>query len=272
MGTSDGSFGPASLRVAAAAGRLLYDPRMDEGFDRAGIFNDDYLYFYAERLSEAATREEVDRLCSVSGLQPGERVLDLACGHGRIANRLAALGAQVTGLDATSEFLRLARAEASRLGVTVDYVEGDMRRLPWEAAFDLVVSWFTSFGYFGDEDNRRVLAEAHKVLRPGGRVVIDLNDRDALMRRYLPCVVVDRDGDLMIDQHAFHPLTGRSNVTRTVIRDGQVRTSRFFTRLFGFTELRDWLEAAGFTDVNGYGIDGNPLTAHSPRMTITAIR
>lgn len=245
---------------------------MDEGFDRAGIFNDDYLYFYAERLSEAATRDEVAQLRSISGLQPGERVLDLACGHGRIGNRLAALGAQVTGIDATSDFLRLARAEASELGVTVDYVEGDMRHLPWEAEFDLVVSWFTSFGYFGDDDNRRVLVEVHKALRPSGRVVIDLNHRDDLMRRYLPCVVVERDGDLMIDQHAFDPLTGRSNATRTVIRDGQVRRSHFFTRLFSFTELRDWLEAAGFTDVNGYGIDGNPLAADSPRMTVTAIR
>jgi SAM-dependent methyltransferase len=244
---------------------------MDEGFDRAGIFNDDYLYFYAERLSEAATRDEVAHLRSISGLQPGERVLDLACGHGRISNRLATLGAQVTGLDATSEFLRLARAEASELGVTVDYVEGDMRHLAWEAEFDLVVSWFTSFGYFGDEDNRRVLAEVHKVLRPSGRVVMDLNHRDDLMRRYLPCVVVERDGDLMIDQHAFDPLTGRSNVTRTIIRDGQVRRSQFFTRLLSFTELRDWLEAAGFTYVNGYGI-GGPLTANSPRMTVTAVR
>jgi len=245
---------------------------MDEGFDRAGIFNDDYLYFYAERLSQAATSDEVARLCSVSGLQPGDRVLDLACGHGRIANRLAALGAQVTGLDATSEFLRLARAEASQLGVAVDYVEGDMRHLPWDADFDLVVSWFTSFGYFGDRDNRKILAQAHKVLRPGGRVVIDLNHRDELMRRYLPCVVAERDGNLMIDQHAFDPLTGRSNVTRTIIRDGQVRRSAFFTRLFSFTELRDWLDAAGFTDVKGYGIEGNPLTAYCPRMTVTAIR
>jgi hypothetical protein len=91
------------------------------------------------------------------------------------------------------------------------------------------------------------------------------------MRRYLPCVVVERDGDLMIDQHAFDPLTGRSNATRTIIRDGQVRRSQFFTRLFSFTELRDWLEAAGFTDVNGNGI-GGPLTANSPRMTVTAVR
>ncbi|HEV2375003.1 MAG TPA: hypothetical protein VGS19_22940 [Streptosporangiaceae bacterium] len=85
-------------------------------------------------------------------------------------------------------------------------------------------------------------------------------------------MVVERDGDLMIDQNAFDPLTGRSNATRTIVRDGQVRRSDFFTRLFSFTELRDWLEAAGFTDVNGYGVDGNPLTADSPRMTVTATR
>jgi SAM-dependent methyltransferase len=245
---------------------------MQNGFDRESVFNDDYLYFAAERLSDAATDREVSVLRTISGLQPGSSVLDLACGHGRIANRLAVLGADVTGLDATPEFLDLARAGASALGVSVRYVDGDMRRLPYAAEFDIVVSWFTAFGYFGDDDNRQVLAEIHRVLRPGGRAVIDLNNRDDLMRRYLPFVVVERDGNMMIDRHAFDPLTGRSNVTRSTVRDGRVRTSQFFTRLFSFTELRDWLAGAGFGEVAGYGPDGGPLTADSPRMIVRATR
>jgi SAM-dependent methyltransferase len=77
-------------------------------------------------------------------------VLDLACGHGRIANRLAARGARVTGLDATPLFLDLARRDANARGVDVDYLEGDMRTLPWTGRFDRVVNWFTAFGYFDD--------------------------------------------------------------------------------------------------------------------------
>ncbi|MEV5328694.1 class I SAM-dependent methyltransferase [Nonomuraea sp. NPDC052634] len=76
------------------------------------------------------------------------------------ANRLAARGCRVTGLDSSQPFLDRARTTAGELGVTVDYVHGDMRRLPWTGRFDRVVSWFTAFGYFDDADDRRVLAQA----------------------------------------------------------------------------------------------------------------
>jgi 2-polyprenyl-3-methyl-5-hydroxy-6-metoxy-1,4-benzoquinol methylase len=96
------------------------------------------------------------------GLADGAEVLDLACGHGRIANRLAGMGARVTGLDATPLFLDLGRADARRRGVTVDYVHGDMRAIPWTDRFEAVVSWFTAYGYFDDAQNRTVLAQVYQ--------------------------------------------------------------------------------------------------------------
>ena len=137
-------------------------------------------------------------------------VLDLACGHGRIANRLAERGCRVTGLDAVPLFLDRARRDAEVRGVEVTYVEGDMRSLPWEGRFDRVVNWFTAFGYFDDDGNRRVLAETAKALRPGGRFAVELNNRDAIVRGFQPASVVDKDGDMVIDRHRMEPLTGRS--------------------------------------------------------------
>lgn len=94
-------------------------------------------------------------------------VLDLACGHGRIAARLAQRGCHLTGLDSSPLFLQLARQDAEARSVTVDYVHGDMRDLPWSARLDRIINWFTAFGYFDDADNRRVLAQAAAALKPG---------------------------------------------------------------------------------------------------------
>src|SRR5262249_46965778 len=69
-------------------------------------------------------------------LRPGMSVLDLACGHGELANRLAARGCQVTGLDYSAVFLDRARADAAAAGVSADYMAGDMRQLPWTGRFD----------------------------------------------------------------------------------------------------------------------------------------
>ncbi|HUB40901.1 MAG TPA: class I SAM-dependent methyltransferase [Streptosporangiaceae bacterium] len=238
-------------------------------FDAKGVFDDDYLYFFADGLAERSAAE-AHLIWHLLDLEPGMEVLDLACGHGRIANRLAERGCRVTGLDATPLFLQRARADADALGVTVDYVQADMRELPWRSRFDRIVNWFTAFGYFDDAANKQVLAQAASALKPGGRLIVELNNYPVLMRGYLPSVVHERNGELVVDQHRLDPLASHSIVTRTVIRGGTMRQTRFFTRLLTFPELRDWLLSAGFLTVRGYGEDGNPLTAEHRRLIAVA--
>ena len=233
-------------------------------------FGEDYLHFYESFLTDELSETQTERIWRLLGLEPGVEVLDVPCGHGRIANRLAARGARVTGLDADALFLDRARADAAAGGVEVEYVEGDMRTLPWEERFDLVLNWFTSFGYFDDDGNRAWVREARKALRPGGRLVLDLWNRDAMSGVWLPVTMNERDGDLLIDRHHFDVLTGRAETDRVLVRDGRVRTVRFSVRCFTFTELRDWLLDAGFTGVAGSGPEGEPLTLQVRRMMVVA--
>lgn len=241
-------------------------------FDFEQVFDEDYLYFYAPSLDDVADAQ-ADAIWRLLELDRGVEVLDLACGHGRIANALAGRGALVTGLDATAPFLDRARAKASELGVNVDYVEGDMRSLPFpDGRFDHVVSWFTSFGYFDDQENRGVLREAHRVLRPGGSLLIENNNLAELLPRWLPSVVVERDSGLAIDRSLFDPTTGRANTERTIVRDGRVRHFSFSVRMFIAVELRDWLLDAGFSTAASVDHEGGSLTARSPRMVTIARR
>ena len=141
-------------------------------FDFEGVFDDDYLYFYEDMLRER-TDEEVEKIAGLLELDAGAEILDCPCGHGRISNGLAERGFRVTGIDASETFLQRARVDAQSLGVDVDYVHGDMRDLPWRERFDALVNWFTSFGYFSDEQNKAVLRQFHDALRPGGRLVLE---------------------------------------------------------------------------------------------------
>lgn len=244
-----------------------------DDWSREELFDDDYLYFYASRHADELSDAEAARVWELLELRAGDEVLDLACGHGRIANRLAARGAAVTGLDATPQFLELARSDAAERGVDVEYVQGDMRELPWNGRFDAVVSWFTAFGYFDDAGNKAVLDQVVSALRPGGRFVVELNHKDGLLPLYRPAFVDDRgNGDMLIDRMEYDPLTSRSNTWRTVVRGGRARTTFYFVRMFSFTELRDWLLEAGFGAVEGFAGDGGELTALARRMILVATK
>ena len=240
------------------------------------VFGEDYLHFYEGWLDGELSDSQAELVWELLGLRAGDEVLDVPCGHGRIANRLAAKGARVTGVDADAFFLDRARADAAargvEVGVEVEYVHGDMRELPWEGRFDAVVNWFTSFGYFDDEGNRAWLETALRTLKPGGRLAIDVHSRDAFVRNLVPADVVERDGDLLVDRHAFDVGTGRATTERWVVRGGVVRKTEYSVRFYTFTELRTLLLDAGFALVEGLGHDGEPLTLESRRMIVIATR
>jgi SAM-dependent methyltransferase len=243
---------------------------MSSEFPRDELFDEDYLYFYEELLTPERTAAEVELIWKLLELEPGLELLDVACGHGRIANPLAERGMQVTGVDATPLFLELARKDAAERGVEVEYVEGDMRSLPWTERFDRVLCWFTSFGYFSDDENRHVLGEAFRALKPGGLFAVEMNNLLRLLRVWADEVVTERGEDRMIDRHRFDIQTNRSLDERTIIRGGKRRTVEFSVRSFSPAELRDWLLAAGFREAVAYAEDGEPLTLEHEgrRMTV----
>lgn len=243
----------------------------DERFDVEAVFDvDDYLYFYETLLTAERTAREVELIWQLLDLRPGMAVLDLACGHGRIANQLAVRECAVTGIDVTPGFLEVARRDAAALGVSGEYVAGDMRALPWTARFDHIINWFTAYGYFDDEENRAVLQEAYRALKPGGTLLIEHINRDAVLRNLQQAHISERDGNYMLDQSRYDVASGRIYTERTTIRDSKTKRAQFFVRLFTYPEIATWLRETGFVEVRGYDSAGEVLKLDSWRMIVVA--
>ena len=242
-----------------------------------GLFDEDYLYFYDAILTPERSDAETEAIVQLGGLQPEMTVLDVPCGHGRLANRLASRGLSVTGLDSSKLFLDVARKDAADRGVEVEYVEGDLRAIPWEGRFDTLLNWFTSFGYFDDDANREVLAGFRRALKPGGKLLLETINRERVLRlqQALPpgriaTFVGERGDDLMIDKVSFDPATGCTVTERIIVRAGRVRRVHFAVRTFTVPEIRDWVIGAGFAAFDALGSDGEPYHIDSDRLVVVA--
>jgi ubiquinone/menaquinone biosynthesis C-methylase UbiE len=130
---------------------------------------DDFSRDY-EEMAEPNTRRFAIALADQLGVQADERVIDIACGPGALALHLAGQGAKVTAIDHSPAMVaRLrSRAEEQGLPLTAEAMDGQALGFP-DDGFDLA---FSAFGIFLFPDNEAGLAEAVRVVRPGGRVAL----------------------------------------------------------------------------------------------------
>ena len=122
-----------------------------------------------------------------SKITAADEVLDMGCGTGRFTLPLAKLAKKVTGLDASAAMIEQARLKAEQQGLTIEFYEADMERLPFEdQSFDVVVSMLALM-HIPLESRQQVFLEASRVLRPGGRLLVSV--KNSLFERLSP---VDR--------------------------------------------------------------------------------
>jgi SAM-dependent methyltransferase len=247
---------------------LIGSPSKTEWFDDDSFWIDQYAVMFSDqRFTEAA--DQAEKLIRLVNPQ-GREVLDLGCGPGRFAIPLAQRGFRVTGVDRTAFLLEKARRRAEAAQVEIGWVQQDMREFIRPSAFDLVISMFTSFGYFADSrDDLTVLRNMLRNLKPGGACIIDVKGKEGVARTLQPTTAEVRpDGAIVVKR--CHVVDEWTRVRNEVIvtREGQPRrTFSFDVTLYSGQELRDRLESAGFGDVKLYGdLSGGEYGLNAERL------
>lgn len=149
----------------------------DQAFAKASIGSKHFVDLAAK---------QTEFLDSVLQLPSGAKILDVPCGVGRHSLQFARRGYQVTGIDISSACLSIAKKRFAHRNIK--YQIGDMSDLrAFKGKFDCVLNLFTSFGYFHtDKENENVLREMYRALKPGGKLVLNLIDRDWIMKAFEP--------------------------------------------------------------------------------------
>ncbi len=204
-----------------------YDTAFGEGYELA----------YAHRGLEEA-RADLAMLLERGLAEP---FLDLGCGAGRHLAAAAERGLGGVGVDRSTVQLLAARKRGVRA------VRGDFRRLPFACErFEAVTCLFSSFGYFDAEGDRAQLAEVHRVLRPGGVLLLDVADPEVVRAGLVP--QSERSvGGWTVDERRWLVQDGQRVRKHVHLRgpNGEQQAWQEDLRLFEPRELEQLLVGAG---------------------------
>ncbi len=218
------------------------------------LFDELYLKTDARSVcDEDLTRREIDCILQMLDPAPGDRILDLCGGQARHSLELARRGfSRLTLLDYSSHLLSVGSRRAAEEQLEVHFVRGDARRVAFRGgSFDIVLVLGSSFGYFVEErENRRILAEAARVLDGGGRLLLDLPDADFVIGNFCPETTHRVDDDIRVQRRrelGEGIICCRERILSR--KSGFVRENTYCTRLYGKEEITGLLKEAGFCGI-----------------------
>ncbi|MEM1283301.1 MAG: methyltransferase domain-containing protein [Chlamydiota bacterium] len=227
-------------------------------------FNEDYLNLYAHRGEEEA-KKHINFLCHHLNLTGHEKILDLCCGSGRHAILLGKLGYHVTGVD-TSNFL-IEKAIANSKDVdAVKFLCRDMRDIRNLGHFEVILSMFTSFGYFeSNKQNLEVLHTIFESLTDGGLFFMDYLNVPHVYQN------LKADDQLVVNGE-------KVSISRQIVGDKVIKTIDFpgrsyceSVKLYDPTTISEMLKKAGFSIITQWGnYEAESLSPLSERVLTLA--
>ena len=229
-------------------------------------FDTEFYHILYENRDNTEAEHFIRNLVNKLPVRDDVEVLDLACGRGRHSIFLDSLGFRTTGVDLSPKNITVAKQHESE---KLKFFVHDMREPMPGYQFDVVLNLFTSYGYFDEAGNLRVLDSIYSYLKPGGKLVID----------YLNEKLIPRDEELNFTKSAcdidFH-------IHKKVVDNQVFKTIRFETKgeekvyeeqvtLLSLKDFQNLFDQTHFEIEAIYGdYDLNPFHDDSERLIVVA--
>ncbi len=209
------------------------------------VFGDHFASLERSDSGVSADRD-VEFIAGCLDLEAGASILDVGFGSGEHTVRLAARGYDVTGID--NSLAQVLRASEQLTGAEGEpsFMHGDMRELADDRGYDAVVCIGTTFGYFDEDQNRVVMEQLRDRLNPGGKMLIQVINRDHLVSRLPARSWWQGEGCLVLDEAEMNFFANRLRVHRTVVfEDGRQYEHYIFIRAFTLHDLGKLISSCG---------------------------
>jgi len=228
------------------------------------------ILFHQKRLAD--TPSQVDHIIKLLQIKSDAKILDLCCGIGRHSLEFARRGFQVTGVDRTKSYLDKAKNQAKAEKLPIEFVNEDMRMFSRAEAFDVAINMFTSFGYFDDAaDDRMVVENVCRSLKSNGKLLIEMEGKELLAQKFRERDWNEINGFIILEERKLLNNWEKLESRWIILKDDQQIEHKFVLRLYSAMEITSLLKQCGFTDVNIYGsLEGIEYDQSAKRLVVVA--
>ncbi|GAB4045107.1 class I SAM-dependent methyltransferase [Spirosoma litoris] len=234
--------------------------------------------------TEEQTQLDLELLVESLDFGPDDKILDVFCGYGRHAVPLARMGARVTGVDISVEYIAEIESVAKKeklplVAVADDFLSMSDAQIGTAASFDAAYCLGNSFSFFPRPDMLAFLTRIARSLKPGGRflahseMVAESILPDYQARNWLP--VDDETGGqiLFLMENEYFPLTSHIDSHLTYVKAGEIQTRTAKHYVYTLAELAQLFAEAGLSILDCYGtVEGDPYALGDEAVWLLAHR
>lgn len=195
---------------------------------------------------------ETEMITSLTQLSPCSKIGDFCCGVGDILKSFEDKGHTTYGVDFSSDYVKIAHEKYQQKNV----MQGDALTYSFNQPFDLTINWFSSFGYFSEEQNILLLENMYKHTKPAGKIVIELFNSYDVIRNFTgqfqytkeyqgKTIEIKRHSKLDLFQRRLEQLWS-FNI------EGKIETMNTSNRFYFIDELMTKLKNVGFKNIQCY--------------------
>jgi len=232
--------------------------------------SEEYLEVYMHR-DEQDANDLLNLILSETQIPAGAKVLDAACGAGRHSVILKEKGYNITAFDLSKVLLKIGKRNSLKLNYNINFFCADIRNVPLNAKFDLIINLFTSFGYFDSyEENFHFIKNSKNLIRKNGFFVLDYFNKYELLNNLVPETIKEKNGKIYFEKR----FVSKNRIIKEISIKGNGGNNTYVESvgLYSPDEIISSFENLGFVIKNIYGdYKGNNFNKeNSERLIIIA--
>lgn len=241
------------------------------------LFEEEFYNYPTGQLSRKikSAKDLVSKIIIELDKPAGSKILDLCCGYGRYSLPISEVGYEVIGLDISERPISMARELSKNLKYPPLFVQGDMRKIPFsDRYFDGIINFSSSFGYFSDETNKKVIEEISRVLKQRGHLLIDLLNLPKFLKDFKSEYIREEETRVIhfSNEYNFHTHRLKSIWEYHYLDNKNLAKSYSIDlRLYSFEEINKVMESVGMRILRRFGdLSTSEYNQESERMVLLA--